>query len=593
MKIPLLLLLAAFLVIGLTAETIIPAGPVSGSWDAAGSPYRIMGDISISDLQSLTVGPGVDVVFQGTYKLDVYGQIVCNGNVDNNITFTAQDTLLGWQSIRFSNSGSAGNQPSAFTYTNFSYGKAVNGASVSDPLNSGGAIWADFAGTLTFDHCQFIRCMTAADGGAVYAKNQTNINMNGCLIKGCDTEWFGGVYIEDGSANFTDCAFFANYSNVFGAAMYILECPAINITSCKFELNSANAVGCIYCLYSPLVIKNSLFQGNHTVTGRGGSIGITHGSCEITNCTFAGNSTPMDGGAVWLNILDQPGAFTNCIFWDNQPDAVSNIETTYTLSYCSTQVAQGGATNIHGNPLFADEENDDFTLLPTSPCIDMGTPDTTGLGLPLTDLLGQPRVVDGDDDGVARIDMGCYERPPVTHTGEIAGQVTSTTGDPIAGAVVTAGTVTANTDAWGLYSMTVPAGVYSVTCSKEGYAPATQDNVTVTANGMVIVNFVLTAVAVSDPADISPVVSLEAYPNPFSASTEIVFNISRAMPVRVEIFNVRGQLVGSLLQAGLGKGGHRVVWDGRTDAGGVAGRGVYFCRLSAEGKTLILRLLRY
>ena len=593
MKVPLLTALVMILCAGIFAETIIPAGPVSGSWNATGSPYRIMGDIAINDMQSLTIGPGVDVIFQGTYKLQVFGQIVCNGDLENNVTFTAQDTLMGWHSIRFQNSGGAGNQPSAFTYTNFNYGKALYGSGASDPLNSGGAVWADFAGTLTFNFCKFVRCMSAGDGSAVYASNQTNLVMNDCLFKDCEAEWFGGVYIEDGTGNFTNCSFLGNNSNVFGAAMYILECPVLNIVSCKFENNSAGAVAGIYCLYTPLVIKNSLFQGNYTVTGRGGAIGVTHGSCDIINCTFTGNSSPMDGGAVWFNILDEPGEVVNSIFWDNLPDAITNISTTYTLSYCSMQVPQGGDTNIYGNPMFTDPEQNNFVLQQGSPCIDAGTPDASGLGLPFTDLNGQPRIIDGNDDGVPRIDMGCYESPTATYTGEIMGQVTDSSGQPVAGAAVTAGEFSTVTDTWGLYGLTVPHGVYDVTCSKQGYEPVTHTGVTVTTGEMTLVNFVLIAVAVSDDTQTPPATSLRVFPNPFSAQADIVFSLEKDSHVLLEIFNLRGQKVRSLLNADLNKGEHAACWNGKTDDGSQTGKGMYLCRLQTREKTIFLRLARF
>jgi hypothetical protein len=44
-----------------------------------------------------------------------------------------------------------------------------------------------------------------------------------------------------------------------------------------------------------------------------------------------------------------------------------------------------------------------------SPCIDAGVPDTTGMELPESDLIGNYRVWDGDGDDVAIIDMGPYE----------------------------------------------------------------------------------------------------------------------------------------------------------------------------------------
>ncbi len=53
-----------------------------------------------------------------------------------------------------------------------------------------------------------------------------------------------------------------------------------------------------------------------------------------------------------------------------------------------------------------DEANaGDFTLLPQSHCIDAGTNDPMST-LPLTDLTGTNRIIDGDLDGIATVDMG-------------------------------------------------------------------------------------------------------------------------------------------------------------------------------------------
>jgi hypothetical protein len=59
--------------------------------------------------------------------------------------------------------------------------------------------------------------------------------------------------------------------------------------------------------------------------------------------------------------------------------------------------------NMDEDPQFVDSTNFDFNLKANSPCINTGTPDTTGLCLPATDLDGNPRVAD------LCIDMGAYE----------------------------------------------------------------------------------------------------------------------------------------------------------------------------------------
>ncbi len=62
----------------------------------------------------------------------------------------------------------------------------------------------------------------------------------------------------------------------------------------------------------------------------------------------------------------------------------------------------------------------DYHLQPDSPCIDSGDPDSEDfVGFPDTDLDGNPRIVDGDGNGTAIVDMGAFEyrvsanQPPV------------------------------------------------------------------------------------------------------------------------------------------------------------------------------------
>ena len=59
----------------INAQTSIPAGDVSGTWTKANSPYNIFGDIRVPDSMTLTIEPGVRVIFQGHYRLAVDGTI--------------------------------------------------------------------------------------------------------------------------------------------------------------------------------------------------------------------------------------------------------------------------------------------------------------------------------------------------------------------------------------------------------------------------------------------------------------------------------------------------------------------------------------
>ncbi len=71
------------------------------------------------------------------------------------------------------------------------------------------------------------------------------------------------------------------------------------------------------------------------------------------------------------------------------------------------------------------------------------------------------------------------------------------------------------------------------------------------------------------------------YPNPFNPSTEISFTLAEAGHVRLDVFNVMGQKVATLIDGYRERGPHSVMWNGRTGSGDMASSGVYFYRLES------------
>ena len=73
------------------------------------------------------------------------------------------------------------------------------------------------------------------------------------------------------------------------------------------------------------------------------------------------------------------------------------------------------------------------------------------------------------------------------------------------------------------------------------------------------------------------------YPNPFNPSTLIPYQLSASSPVRLEVFNILGQRVTTLVDGEQGAGAYVARWDGTDAAGGAAASGVYFYRLTVAG----------
>ncbi|MCP4684310.1 MAG: T9SS type A sorting domain-containing protein [bacterium] len=81
------------------------------------------------------------------------------------------------------------------------------------------------------------------------------------------------------------------------------------------------------------------------------------------------------------------------------------------------------------------------------------------------------------------------------------------------------------------------------------------------------------------------------YPNPFNPSTVIEFQLPSKAVVDIEVFNVLGQKVRSLVSRPLPAGQHSVVWEGRLTGGNAAPTGVYFYRLRTAETSLTRKML--
>ena len=74
-----------------------------------------------------------------------------------------------------------------------------------------------------------------------------------------------------------------------------------------------------------------------------------------------------------------------------------------------------------------------------------------------------------------------------------------------------------------------------------------------------------------------------AVPNPFTQGTVISYQMATPGRVSLEIYNVEGQLVKTLVKSSVDAGQHTVLWNGLDNSGQSAARGVYFCCMEAEG----------
>ncbi len=105
-------------------------------------------------------------------------------------------------------------------------------------------------------------------------------------------------------------------------------------------------------------------------------------------------------------------------------------------------------------------------------------------------------------------------------------------------------------------------------------------------------NLMVRALVVNGPVDnyneeIAPVLSNVAnYPNPFNPETTIRFNMSKAGKANVSVYNLKGQLVKTILNGDVPAGNKEIVWNGTDTQNNSVASGVYFFRVKTEKQTI-------
>jgi hypothetical protein len=79
---------------------------------------------------------------------------------------------------------------------------------------------------------------------------------------------------------------------------------------------------------------------------------------------------------------------------------------------------------------------------------------------------------------------------------------------------------------------------------------------------------------------------LDNFPNPFNPTTNIVFELPQCARVQLEVYDVRGELVGVLLNGAVPAGRHQVSWQAQGRSSGV-----YFIYFRADNFLQVNKVL--
>ncbi|MCF7793804.1 MAG: T9SS type A sorting domain-containing protein [Candidatus Cloacimonetes bacterium] len=93
------------------------------------------------------------------------------------------------------------------------------------------------------------------------------------------------------------------------------------------------------------------------------------------------------------------------------------------------------------------------------------------------------------------------------------------------------------------------------------------------------------------PNDVHQISLFSTYPNPFNPKTVISFDLATKSNVKIEVYNIKGQLVKTVLNERLTAGNHRVEWNGADQFNKKAASGIYFIKLKTADHSQMIKTL--
>jgi hypothetical protein len=597
----------SFFCIRTSADTFV-SGNVSGVWNTTGSPYVVVGNTTVLAGQSLTIQPGVSVLYQGNFKITVYGLLTAVGTETDSILFSRYD-------LNPANRGNGillynADNNSQVSYCIVEYMFSNTSADEWGSLMSDGC--SPTFSHNTVRHNEHTTFSTLRTGSGIYCEDSNSLveynevyDNLGCYGAGIALDHHQGIcqynYVHNNDA----------YNNGGGGMQltYCYQGCQVKDNIIVYNHGSYNGGG-IFLLYGSTASVHHNVIAFNTSGFQGAGIALSSSSPTIFNNTIYGNS-----GSTYHGIYNYSGSANaviyNNIFWDVDNNEIdpdfSNV------TYCDVQGGYPGWGNINADPLLVNPDSLNFNLSANSPCINAGNPT-------ILDPDGTPSDIGAffymvNPTGVVTITL-TPENPPVVipATGGIV-EFNVLIQNDTSGFAIFDGWIMLTLPNGLIYgptilrqnlirppnaqivrdlSLTIPMFAMSGEYTMTGYVGAYPDSATDSSS----FNFTKSAtdgrmIRTSESWSISgwdetvyfeaPLASpnacqlkLSASPNPFNSTLAIRFELPDASEVDLRIYDITGREVWKLASGNSHLASNEVIWD----AEGLPS-GIYFARLQA------------
>lgn len=256
--------------------------------------------------------------------------------------------------------------------------------------------------------------VATGNGGGLWREGTGQLLVSRSHFENCTARFGGGMRATGaGLVTVRETEFVANHSTEIGCGAYLnAGIFAPKVERCLFrDHDCSDFLGIASgALMTYGFVDDCIFHDNHRALVPVG------GPTSIDRSTFTRNTVAIDG---WWN--SSAIRATSSIFWDNGDatltyHGLSGPEGKIVAEYSDLVGGYPGIGNITADPRFVAPQLNDYRLLPTSPCIEKGSPfnDSCVPDSDDIDFGGHPRQVSATFASVAFVDQGAHEFNNVT-----------------------------------------------------------------------------------------------------------------------------------------------------------------------------------
>ena len=377
--------------------TPLPAGTLAANTtlDAARGPWLVSGDVTVPAGVTLTIQPGVTVLFASGAGIDIAGRLVAEGTSSKRIVMTRNAATGTWDGLQFNST----QQDNRLAYIDMSFG---DGRNRTIGVNTS---------RLTVDHATW----SGTQKTVIEVQNPSVKITNSVFPPISGSETVHGTSQSSPFLIIEDCTFGVNTSgndvidigpaagtlppvqlrrNIFlgggddgidldGIDALLEENVFTNFHLDTSRATTANGVatGAGGSNQTDVILRRNLFFNNdHHLLLKEAAFAISEHNVYFNADIAAVQFTEVD--AEGETAASRGGTFSGDIFWQNA-DMFTNIRPGVTIMVNQSIVAAEGlpfgAGNLVANPLFVNAATQDFHLLPGSPAVGTG-PSGTDMG---------------------------------------------------------------------------------------------------------------------------------------------------------------------------------------------------------------------